>query len=158
MICVGEILELESEDLCLIPDSCHIAAMRIWASHFPSRNFGFFICKWVYSATQLTHWKTTVLPGNHTEIVGIIIIQLNRALNGGRSQDLFMAKTDTQFLQWFSESPFWVSKNWHSAFLTRDQILKYYTDIVLNFSYFLIRCMHLCPTLVVSDSLQTYEP
>ena len=54
MICVGEILELESEDLGLIPDSCHIAAMRIWASHFPSRNFGFFICKWVYSATQLT--------------------------------------------------------------------------------------------------------
>ena len=69
-----------------------------------------------------------------------------------------MAKTDTQFLQWFSESPCWVSKSWHSALLTRDQILKYYTDIFLNFSYFLIRCMCLCPTSVVSDSLQTYEP
>ena len=69
-----------------------------------------------------------------------------------------MAKTDTQFLQWFSESPCWVSKSWHSALLTRDQILKYYTDIFLNFSYFLIRCMRLYPTSVVSDSLQTYEP
>ena len=99
---------------------------------------------WAYSAAQLTHWETAVLPEKshrhwRHNYYWFVYPRPYRAVNAGRSQELFMAKTDTSIpplVFWESLSGLW--RDGTVLYLPRDSILKYCTDTVFKFLYLYI--------------------
>lgn len=132
-------------NLGLIPGSVMHQRRGFGLSPFTSPNTGFFIYKMgIFHLHSWLSGKLQCYLGSHTQMGGMLITNLYiLSFTEPQGQEGLRncprQKMMQQFLQRFSENPWWVSKSWRTLFLHRDLVLKYGTDIFKKFLYCYVR-------------------